>query len=103
MHKVVLAIFLSVSPVALAQKPVQCVNKYVTNPHMTQHQFDAMTDFTYNVGCGAFRGSTLLKKFNAGDIAGAANEFMRWTYVGKVQVRGLIRRRTAERDLFLKP
>lgn len=85
------------------QAAVPCVNKYVNNQHVTQHEFDAMVDFTFNVGCHAFAKSTLLKKVNAGDIPGAANEFMKWTYVGKVQVRGLIRRRTDERNLFLRP
>jgi lysozyme len=86
-----------------AQTAVACVNRYDNNRKTTQHEFDAMVDFTFNVGCGAFRKSTLLKKVNAGDMVGASNEFMKWTYVGKVQVRGLIRRRTDERSLFLKP
>lgn len=82
---------------------VPCVNRYVNNPHTTQHEFDAMVDFTFNVGCGAFRHSGLLRKMNAGDVTGASNEFLKWTYVGKKQNRGLLKRREDERNLFLKP
>jgi lysozyme len=85
------------------QGAVACVNRYDNNKRTTQHEFDAMVDFTFNVGCGAFRRSTLLKDVNAGKMGPAASEFMKWTYVGKKQVRGLVKRRTDERNLFLKP
>jgi lysozyme len=94
--------FLCVTLSCFGQAAVPCVQKYVTYTRLTQHEFDAMVDFTFNVGCHAFAKSTLLKKVNRGDIAGAASEFMKWTYVGKVQVRGLVRRRVDERTLFLK-
>lgn len=42
----------------------------------------AIYSFAYNVGTGAFARSTMLKKLNAGDIAGACNELKRWTYAG---------------------
>ena len=84
------------------QWAVDCVNKAVTQA-VNQNQFDAMVDFTFNVGCGAFRGSTLLRKFNAGDSAGAAEEFLRWKFVKGVEVVGLLRRRQADRTLFLAP
>jgi len=104
MRKLILLLALTCTCTTLgAQTAVACVNRYVNNQKTTQHEFDAMVDFTFNVGCGAFRKSTLLKKVNTGDMIGASNEFMKWTYVGKVQVRGLIRRRTEERNLFLKP
>lgn len=45
---------------------------------LTQGQFDALCSFIFNVGAGNFVKSTLLKKLNAGDIKGAADEFMRW-------------------------
>ena len=80
-----------------------CVNRYVDNKSTTLHQAGAMVDFVFNVGCGAFRKSTLLKKVNAGDMAGAADEFLKWTYIGKKRSAGLLRRRTEERALFLKP
>lgn len=68
----------------------------------TQNEFDAMVSFAYNVGLGAFGSSTLLRKFNAGDKMGAANEFGKWTRGASGPLRGLVIRRAAERKLFLK-
>jgi GH24 family phage-related lysozyme (muramidase) len=68
---------------------------------VNQNQFDALVDFTFNIGCGAFSSSTLLKKLNSGDHSGAAEEFLRWKFVKGVEVAGLLRRRKADRDLFL--
>ncbi|WP_368301309.1 lysozyme [Kluyvera sichuanensis] len=59
----------------------------------------ALYSFTYNVGAGAFAGSTLLKRLNAGDVPGACKELERWTYAGGVQWKGLITRREIERDV----
>jgi len=64
-------------------------------------QFSAMVSFAFNVGVGAFSGSTLLRKHNAGDFAGPANEFLRWVYAGGQFLPGLERRRKAERALYL--
>jgi lysozyme len=69
---------------------------------LTQNQFDALVCFSYNVGTGSLNGSTLLKKLNAGNAAGAAEEFLRWNKVGGKEVAGLTKRRQAERALFLK-
>lgn len=79
----------------------QAVNQYVHVP-LTQNQFDALISFTFNVGVGNFRTSTLLKKLNAGDDDGAAREFGRWIHAGGKTLPGLVRRREAERALFLK-
>ena len=67
---------------------------------LTQNQFDALVCFAYNVGIQALRGSTLLKKLNGGDYAGAANEFGRWNRAGGRVLSGLISRRAAERACF---
>ena len=68
-----------------------------------QYQFDAVVSFTFNVGIGAEQHSTLVKLIHAGDMDGAANEFLKWNHVnGKVSA-GLTRRRQAERDLFVTP
>lgn len=75
-------------------------NAHVKVP-MTQNQFDALVDFTFNLGIGAFEGSHLLKFLNAGDKMGAANEFSKWNHINGVVSSGLLRRRLAERDLFL--
>jgi lysozyme len=77
------------------------VEKCVTIP-ISQNQFDALVAFSYNVGLGALQKSTLLKILNAGDVSGAAEQFLRWNKAGGAEVKGLTRRRQAERSLFLK-
>ncbi len=59
----------------------------------------ALYSFTYNVGAGAFGKSTLMKKLNSGDVAGACKELQRWTYAGGQQWKGLITRREIERSV----
>lgn len=66
-----------------------------------QEQFDAMVCLAYNIGVGAFAKSTLVKLFNAGDIQLAADQFLRWDKAGGKSLKGLRRRRAAERALFL--
>lgn len=68
---------------------------------LTQHQADALCSFVFNLGAGHFVRSALLKKLNAGDINGAADEFSRWIYADGKRLNGLVRRRAAERALFL--
>lgn len=75
------------------------VNKVVTVP-LTQGQFDALVDFVFNLGSGNFQSSTLLRKLNAKDYAGASAEFPKWNHAGGVEVKGLTRRRLAEQALF---
>jgi len=70
--------------------------------HMTQNQFDALVSFAFNLGVGALEKSTLVKKLNKIDLIPVANEFSRWTKAGGKELEGLRRRRSAERDLFLK-
>lgn len=86
-------------------KAVDGVNAAVTNNNINQNQFDAMVIFAYNVGVYAFQSSTLLRKFNAGDIAGASDEFPKWNKIHTaqgmfVEVTGLTNRRLAEQKLF---
>lgn len=45
-----------------------------------QHEYDAYVSFSYNVGAGAFCGSTLVKKLNAEDYSGACAQLLRWTF-----------------------
>ena len=99
----VVAVLLIATTTFHGQAAIPCVNKYVTYDNLTQHQFDALVDFTFNVGCGNFRGSTLLKKLNRGDVTGAADEFPKWKYAGGKVLLGLIRRRAIEREIFLRP
>jgi lysozyme len=79
----------------------RCVRAAVT-VRLNQQEFDALVSFAFNLGCGALRKSTLLRKLNALDTQGAADEFLRWVYAGGRKLRGLERRRAAERDLFLR-
>jgi lysozyme len=67
----------------------------------TQGQFDAMVSFAYNLGLHALATSTLLKLFNDGDVAGAAEEFHKWCHAGGEVVAGLMARRAAEKEIFL--
>ena len=78
------------------------IHTLVTQP-LAQPSFDALASFVFNVGAQAFAGSTLLRKLNAGDTEGAAAEFERWRYAGGRALPGLLRRRIAERTLFLSP
>jgi lysozyme len=74
----------------------------------TQGQFDALFSFAYNEGIGApalrgkgLLGSTLFRKHKVGDYAGAADEFPKWNKQAGVVLKGLTRRRAAERALYL--
>ena len=69
---------------------------------LTQGAFNALVDFGFNLGVHALKTSTLWKKLNAGDIAGAAAEFPRWDHAGGKEVAGLLRRRQAEQREFLE-
>ncbi len=75
------------------------VRKSVKVP-LTQGQFDALTSFTFNLGAGALKSSTLLKKLNAKDYAGAQKEFGKWVHAGGQVLQGLVRRRAAEAAMF---
>lgn len=63
-------------------------------------QLGAMTSLAYNIGAAAFKGSTLLRKFNVGDAAGASAEFLRWNKANGRVLRGLTNRRAAEKAMF---
>ena len=63
---------------------------------LTQNEYDVFTSFAFNVGRKAFCGSTLVRKANEGDFAGACDELKRWIYVGDTKLTGLVNRREAE-------
>lgn len=67
---------------------------------LTQGEFDALVDFTFNLGSGNFQASTLLRLVNQGQFAAAAGQFERWDRAGGVEVAGLLRRRQAEETEF---
>jgi lysozyme len=77
------------------------ISALVTYP-ASQNEFDALISFTYNLGVGALRSSTLLRLLNMGDVKGAANEFPKWCHAGGKVEPGLVARRAAEMALFLQ-
>ncbi len=79
---------------------VTCVNRAV-QPALTQAQFDALVDFTFNVGTSAFLKSSLLRYVNQGQMGNAAAQFLLWVNAGGKRCEGLVRRRTAEQAMFL--
>jgi len=86
-----------------AQLTVIAINQLV-KVDLTQGQFDALASFVFNVGIGAFKNSTLLKKLNAGDYTGAKAEFNKWDKITlngqKVSNTGLAYRRKLESELW---
>ena len=77
------------------------VTRLLGDAPTTQGEFDACVSLAYNIGLSAFANSTLLRKHKAGDRRGAADEFLRWTKNDGRVMRGLVRRREAERALYL--
>lgn len=77
----------------------RCIRNHVKVP-LHESQIAALVSFIFNVGCGAFAKSTLLKHLNANRVIAAAAEFARWNKAGSVELPGLVRRRAAERKLF---
>lgn len=78
------------------------VNELCNGWRITQGMFDALVSFAYNLGLGALAGSTLMRLLRAGDVKGAADQFSRWNKAAGKVLPGLVKRRAAERDLFLK-
>jgi lysozyme len=81
------------------QWAVSVVQNQVLVP-LTQGEFDALVDFVFNAGSGNFASSTMLRMLNAGNFAGAADQFARWDLAGGQVVAGLLRRRVAEEGEF---
>ena len=73
----------------------------IVKVNLNDNQMNALVDFAYNLGFNALKTSTLMSKLNAGDFTGAANEFSRWVYAGGKILPGLVKRREAEKQLFL--
>ena len=91
---------------ALLRKDVGTYESAVSNyttVKLNQNEYDALVSFTYNVGCNAYKNSTLLRKLNGGSgREEVANEFGRWTKGGDgSDLPGLVRRRAEEKKLFL--
>jgi len=77
------------------------VDMYINLP-MPDTRRAALTSFAYNVGIGNFKRSTLRRLMNEGHTVDACNELKRWVWAKGIRLRGLVRRREAERQLCLK-
>lgn len=83
------------------QRFVDGVNKAV-KVEINQNQFDALVSFSFNLGLGSLSSSELLSFVNKKEFAHAAAEFSKWCHAGGKVLPGLVRRRKAEEELFLK-
>ena len=81
-----------------ANRHGEAIKKCIKVP-LFQHEWDSFVSFSYNVGASAFCNSTLVKKLNTGDYSGACAELSRWTKAGGKELRGLVKRRAAERAM----
>lgn len=91
-----------ITPVAAVQRALQDVSRFegaikrCVKVPLHQHEYDAFISLAYNIGPGAFCGSTLVRKLNAYDYAGACAEILRWDRFQGKPLRGLTLRRQAE-------
>ncbi len=85
--------------IAVADKAV----RDLVHVPLTEHQRAALVSFVFNVGVGAFQGSTMRRLLNAGKYVPAAQEFYRWKMANGRILNGLIKRRSLERDMFVTP
>lgn len=76
------------------------IDPYILKP-IPETMRGALYSFTYNVGAGNFKTSTLLRKINQGDQKGACEQLRKWTYAGGKQWKGLVTRREIEREVCL--
>jgi lysozyme len=79
----------------------KCIDAFC-DVELTQCQFDALGSLIFNIGCGAFKNSTLLQLLNQKNYRGAAQQFSRWCRAGGNVIPGLLSRRKDEIGLFLK-
>lgn len=82
------------------------VNALTFTP-LTQNQFDALASFAFNIGLTDFRRSSVLRRVNEGALLQAACAFEMWRKADfegeRIVVDALVRRRAAEKALFLTP
>lgn len=90
--------------IALLIKDVQASERAVLrliSVPLTDSQFDALVSFTFNLGAGSLQRSTLRRKVNRGEHHEATTEFRKWVWAGGKKLKGLIRRRQAEAEIYL--
>lgn len=92
----------TITPQKAVQRALQDVAKFegavkqCVRVPLHQYEYDSYIQFSYNVGSGAFCGSTLVRKLNAGDYSGACSELLRWDRFQGKPLRGLTLRRQSE-------
>jgi lysozyme len=92
----------TITPVQALQRKLADVQKFegalkqCVKVELHQHEYDAFLSLAYNIGPSAFCKSTLVRKLNAGDYAGACTEILRWNKAGGRVVKGLANRRERE-------
>jgi lysozyme len=92
--------------IQLLQHHIQLYEKQVSavvKTKLSENEFAALVSLCYNIGPGAFAKSTLVRLLNQDKKADAALEFLKWNKAGGKEVKGLTRRREAEKVLFLTP
>ena len=77
----------------------QCIEDHV-DVDLTQNQHDSLVSFIFNVGCGNFKASTMLRLMNSGQLDAAAQQFQRWAKANGKEMAGLVTRRRDEAILF---
>jgi lysozyme len=80
-----------------------CLRDSIKDIELNANQIAALISFVFNIGCGNFKASTMLKLILANDFEGAAGQFDRWVHAGDKVLPGLVTRRRLEKELFLKP
>lgn len=81
------------------QHAAHAVKRLIHAP-LKQHQFDALVSFTFNLGSAALQRSTLRRKINGGYHHEVPQELLRWVWAGGCKLRGLVRRRKAEGEVY---
>lgn len=85
--------------IAHAKPVMECVPGLTRN---RPNQLAAATSLAYNIGTGAFCRSTVARRFNAGQWRAGCDAFLMWDKAGGRKIRGLTRRREAERKICLR-
>ncbi|MEM4134315.1 MAG: lysozyme [Candidatus Micrarchaeia archaeon] len=83
-------------------KNIEFVINSLIEVDIHDYMLDALISFSYNCGIYAFRASTLRRLINQGELYQASEQFTRWVYAGGKKLNGLVRRRQAEKELYLK-
>lgn len=89
----------------LLEEDVKPIEDYLNSIKIckTQGEFDALVDFIFNLGTGNFKSSTLYKYIKAGrSDREICSQFKRWVYAGGEKLNGLVRRREAECEMWMK-